>query len=78
MFYIHRPKAEQNVVTCDKWREILNSTGKNPISSPTSVTDRSLKVTPCLIKLHIICYVLSQTSVCVSTDYQHAEDPEGG
>ncbi|KAA0708703.1 Vascular endothelial growth factor receptor 2 [Triplophysa tibetana] len=38
-----QPKAEQNVVKCDRWREILNSTGKNSIISPTSVTDRSLK-----------------------------------
>nr|XP_055041614.1 vascular endothelial growth factor receptor 2 [Misgurnus anguillicaudatus] len=37
------PKAEQNVVKCDKWRDIFNNTGKNPIGSPTSITDRSLK-----------------------------------
>uniref|UniRef100_A0A671NEW6 receptor protein-tyrosine kinase n=1 Tax=Sinocyclocheilus anshuiensis TaxID=1608454 RepID=A0A671NEW6_9TELE len=44
LFYvIHRPKSDQSVVKCDKWREISNNTGKNPIISPTSVIDRSLK-----------------------------------
>ncbi|XP_051501062.1 vascular endothelial growth factor receptor 2-like isoform X1 [Myxocyprinus asiaticus] len=38
-----QPKSDQNVVKCDKWREILNNTGKNPISSPISVIERSLK-----------------------------------
>lgn len=39
-----RPKSDQSVVNCDKWREISNNTGKNPIISPTSVIERSLKV----------------------------------
>uniref|UniRef100_A0A8C1X800 receptor protein-tyrosine kinase n=1 Tax=Cyprinus carpio TaxID=7962 RepID=A0A8C1X800_CYPCA len=38
------PKSDQNVVKCGKWREISNNTGKNPIISPTSVIERSLKV----------------------------------
>uniref|UniRef100_A0A8C2DC75 receptor protein-tyrosine kinase n=1 Tax=Cyprinus carpio TaxID=7962 RepID=A0A8C2DC75_CYPCA len=37
------PKSDQNVVKCGKWREISNNTGKNPIISPTSVIERSLK-----------------------------------
>ncbi|XP_051954755.1 vascular endothelial growth factor receptor 2 isoform X1 [Xyrauchen texanus] len=38
-----QPKSHQNVVKCDKWREISNNTGKNPISSPISTIERSLK-----------------------------------
>ncbi|XP_052441858.1 vascular endothelial growth factor receptor 2 isoform X1 [Carassius gibelio] len=38
-----QPKSDQSVVKCDKWREISNTTGKNPIVSPTSVIERSLK-----------------------------------
>ncbi|XP_067239768.1 vascular endothelial growth factor receptor 2 isoform X1 [Chanodichthys erythropterus] len=37
------PKSDQSVVKCDKWREISNNTGKNPIISPTSVIESSLK-----------------------------------
>ncbi|XP_073709188.1 vascular endothelial growth factor receptor 2 [Garra rufa] len=37
------PKSDQSVVKCDKWREMSNNTGRNPIISPTSVIERSLK-----------------------------------
>ncbi len=56
---IHRPKSDQSVVQCDKWREMSNNTGKNPIISPTSVIERSLKVNISSSAVPMCCVQLS-------------------
>ncbi len=55
----HRPRSDQSVVPCDKWREMSNNTGKNPIISPTSVIERSLKVNISSSAVPMCCVQLS-------------------
>lgn len=37
------PKSDPSMTKCDKWREMSNNTGKNPLISQTSVDERTLK-----------------------------------
>uniref|UniRef100_A0A4W4GYQ2 receptor protein-tyrosine kinase n=1 Tax=Electrophorus electricus TaxID=8005 RepID=A0A4W4GYQ2_ELEEL len=64
-------RADQNSECEDKWRDISNNTGKNPINQPTSFTDHSLKTVSTLKIQKAVTHALFR---CIATNKVGVEE----